>query len=156
MRITQLYRPIVPLNISLCGQETQTIRANTVRVAVRQQFSRRVHVPRDEAGLIKFSQTVEAVGASAYLSAADSIKELDVLAALSMHASEAEHTAALADIVAPGTDLAATIGISWQRLGDWWRRDAGTLPAPHYSLAGVEQYSALPLRWTDRDNVAAD
>lgn len=61
-------------------------------------------MPRDEAGLIKFSQTVEAVGASAYLSAADSIKELDVLAAL-------------ADIVAPGTDLAATIGISWQRLG---------------------------------------
>ncbi len=61
-------------------------------------------VPRDEAGLVKFFQTVEAVGASAYLGAAGAIKNLDVLAAaLSIHASEAEHTAALADIVAPGT-----------------------------------------------------
>jgi hypothetical protein len=65
-------------------------------------------VPRDEAGLVQFFQTVESVGASAYLGAAGAIKNLDVLAAaLSIHASEAEHTAALADIVAPGTDLFA-------------------------------------------------
>ncbi len=65
-------------------------------------------VPRDEAGLVKFFQMVESVGASAYLGAAGAIKNLDVLAAaLSIHASEAEHTAALADIVAPGTDLFA-------------------------------------------------
>lgn len=65
-------------------------------------------VPRDEAGLVQFFQVVESVGASAYLGAAGAIKNLDVLAAaLSIHASEAEHTAALADIVAPGTDLFA-------------------------------------------------
>jgi len=65
-------------------------------------------VPRDEAGLVKFFQTVESVGANAYLGAVGAIESPDVLAAaLSIHASEAEHTAALADIVAPGTDLFA-------------------------------------------------
>ena len=65
-------------------------------------------VPRGEAALLAFFQVVEAVGASAYLGAAPSVKNLDVLAAaLSIHASEAEHTAALADLVAPGTDLFA-------------------------------------------------
>jgi hypothetical protein len=76
-------------------------------------------VPRDEAGLVKFFQTVEAVGASAYLGAAGSIKNLDVLAAaLSIHASEAEHTAALADIVAPGTDLFAPESFATPRTPD--------------------------------------
>ena len=65
-------------------------------------------VPTDQAGIVKFFQTVESVGASAYLGAAASIKNTDVLnAALSIHAVEAEHASALADIVAPGTDLFA-------------------------------------------------
>ena len=76
-------------------------------------------VPRDEAGLVKFFQTVESVGASAYLGAAGSIKNPDVLAAaLSIHASEAEHTAALADIVAPGTDLFAPESFATPRTPD--------------------------------------
>jgi len=76
-------------------------------------------VPRDEAGLIKFFQLVESVGASAYLGAAGSVKNLDVLAAaLSIHASEAEHTAALADIVAPGTDLFAPESFATPRTPD--------------------------------------
>jgi len=76
-------------------------------------------VPRDQAGLVKFFQEVEAVGASAYLGAAGSIKNLDVLAAaLSIHASEAEHTAALADIVAPGTDLFAPESFATPRTPD--------------------------------------
>ena len=65
-------------------------------------------VPRGAAELVAFFQVVEAVGASAYLGAAPSVKNLAVLAAaLSIHASEAQHTAALADLVAPGTDLFA-------------------------------------------------
>ena len=63
-------------------------------------------VPTDAAGIVKFFQMVEAVGVSAYLGAAGSIKNFDVLeAALSIHAVEAEHAAALADLVAPGTNL---------------------------------------------------
>jgi len=65
-------------------------------------------VPKDQAGIVQFFQNVESVGASAYLGAAPSIKNVDVLeAALSIHAVEAEHTSALADLVAPGTDLFA-------------------------------------------------
>ncbi|HEX3722201.1 MAG TPA: ferritin-like domain-containing protein [Nitrolancea sp.] len=65
-------------------------------------------VPTDAAGIVKFFQGVEAVGASAYLGAAPSIMNDDVLAAaLSIHAVEAEHASALADIVAPGTNLFA-------------------------------------------------
>ncbi|HVB64041.1 MAG TPA: ferritin-like domain-containing protein [Nitrolancea sp.] len=65
-------------------------------------------VPTDAASIVKFFQGVEAVGASAYLGAAPSIMNSDVLAAaLSIHAVEAEHSSALADIVAPGTDLFA-------------------------------------------------
>lgn len=65
-------------------------------------------VPKDMPGIIKFFQTVESVGASAYLGAAPSIQNANVLdAALSIHAVEAEHTSALADLVAPGSDLFA-------------------------------------------------
>jgi len=63
-------------------------------------------VPTSAAEIVKFFQMVEAVGVSAYLGAAGSIKNFDVLeAALSIHAVEAEHAAALADLVAPGTNL---------------------------------------------------
>lgn len=63
-------------------------------------------VPSDPMEVVAFFQTVEAVGASAYLGAAPSIENHDVLtAALQIHANEAEHAAALADLVAPGTDL---------------------------------------------------
>ncbi len=65
-------------------------------------------VPTAPADIIAFFQVVEAVGVSAYLGAAGSIKNFDVLeAALSIHAVEAEHAAALADLVAPGSDLFA-------------------------------------------------
>jgi hypothetical protein len=65
-------------------------------------------VPTNAAEIVKFFQLVEAVGVSAYLGAAGSIKNFDVLeAALSIHAVEAEHAAALADLVAPGTNLFA-------------------------------------------------
>lgn len=65
-------------------------------------------VPKDAAAIVKFFQEVESVGVSAYLGAAPSIKNFDVLeAALAIHAVEAEHAGALADLVAPGTDLFA-------------------------------------------------
>jgi hypothetical protein len=76
-------------------------------------------VPSDAAGIVKFFQTVEDVGASAYLGAAGSIKNLDVLdAALSIHAVEAEHAAALAGLVAPGTDLFAPEAFATPRTPD--------------------------------------
>lgn len=63
-------------------------------------------VPTNAVEIVKFFQTVESVGVSAYLGAAGSIKNFDVLeAALAIHAVEAEHASALADLVAPGTDL---------------------------------------------------
>lgn len=63
-------------------------------------------VPTGEAEVVEFFQTVEAVGASAYLGAAPSIQNPDVLtAALTIHAVEAGHASALADLVAPGSDL---------------------------------------------------
>lgn len=63
-------------------------------------------VPSNPTEIVKFFQMVEDIGVSAYLGAAGSIKNFDVLeAALSIHAVEAEHAAALADLVAPGTDL---------------------------------------------------
>ncbi len=65
-------------------------------------------VPKDQAGIVMFFQNVESVGASAYLGAGPSIKSPDILeAALSIHAVEAEHASALADLAAPGTDLFA-------------------------------------------------
>lgn len=76
-------------------------------------------VPKDAAGVVKFFQNVEALGASAYLGAAPSIKNLDVLeAALSIHAVEAEHTAALADLVSPGSDLFAPAAFEKPRTPD--------------------------------------
>lgn len=76
-------------------------------------------VPTDAAGVVQFFQNVEAVGASAYLGAAPSIKNPDVLeAALSIHAVEAEHAAALADLVAPGTDLFAPEAFATPRTPD--------------------------------------
>lgn len=63
-------------------------------------------VPSEPAAVVEFFQGVEALGASAYHGAAPSIQNPDVLeAALSIHAVEAEHAAALADLVAPGTSL---------------------------------------------------
>jgi len=65
-------------------------------------------VPKDQAGIVAFFQNVESVGASAYLGAGPSIKSPDILeAALSIHAVEAEHASALADLAAPGADLFA-------------------------------------------------
>lgn len=76
-------------------------------------------VPKDAAGVVAFFQTVESVGASAYLGAAGSIKDFDVLeAALSIHAVEAEHAAALADLVSPGSDLFAPEAFATPRTPD--------------------------------------
>ncbi len=76
-------------------------------------------VPKDAAGVVAFFQTVESVGASAYLGAAGSIKNPDVLeAALSIHAVEAEHASALADLVAPGSDLFAPEAFATPRTPD--------------------------------------
>ena len=71
------------------------------------------------AEVVAFFQQVEAVGVSAYLGAAPFIKNFDILeAALSIHAVEAEHTAALADLVAPGTDLFAPSAFEKPRTPD--------------------------------------
>lgn len=96
-------------------------------------------VPMDPAGAVKFFQNVEAVGASAYLGAAGSIQNFDVLeAALSIHAVEAEHAAALADLVAPGTDLFAPEAFATPRtpdevlaiVGPFFKTAAAPAPAP--------------------------
>lgn len=76
-------------------------------------------VPTAPADIVKFFQTVEAVGVSAYLGAAPSIQNPDILeAALSIHAVEAEHTAGLADLVAPGTNLFAPAPFETPRTPD--------------------------------------
>ena len=76
-------------------------------------------VPTAQDAIVQFFQGVEAVGVSAYLGAAPSIMNLDILeAALSIHAVEAEHTAALADLVAPGTDLFAPTAFPAPRTPD--------------------------------------
>jgi hypothetical protein len=65
-------------------------------------------VPRDPVGVVAFFQEFESVGASAYLGAGPFIRDPAILeAALAIHAVEAEHAAALADLVAPGTELFA-------------------------------------------------
>lgn len=76
-------------------------------------------VPMDPAGVVKFFQEVEAVGVSAYLGAAPSIRNFDILeAALTIHAVEAEHAAALADLVAPGSDLFSPAAFETPRTPD--------------------------------------
>lgn len=76
-------------------------------------------VPKDQAGIIAFFQNVESVGASAYLGAAGSIKAIPVLdAALSIHAVEAEHASALADLVMPGGELFAPEAFATPRTPD--------------------------------------
>ena len=76
-------------------------------------------VPKDAAGVVRFFQMVESVGVSAYLGAAPSIKDPDILeAALSIHAIEAEHAAALADLAAEGTDLFAPAAFEKPRTPD--------------------------------------
>ena len=74
-------------------------------------------VPQDPAGIVKLFQQIESLGASAYLGAGPSIRDFDVLeAALSIHAVEAEHAAALADLVAPGTVLFAPEAFATARM----------------------------------------
>ncbi len=91
-------------------------------------------VPRDAAGIIAFFQTVEAVGASAYLGAAGSIKAIPVLdAALSIHAVEAEHASALADLVSPGSDLFAPEAFATARTPD----QVMTIVAPFFMQAAM-------------------
>ena len=69
--------------------------------------------------IVAFFQEVEAVGASAYLGAAASITNPDILeAALSIHAVEAEHASALAQLIAPGTDLFAPDAFAMPRTPD--------------------------------------
>jgi hypothetical protein len=76
-------------------------------------------VPKDAAGIVTFFQEVESVGASAYLGAAASIMNPDVLeAALSIHAVEAEHASALAQLIAPGTALFAPDAFAMPRTPD--------------------------------------
>ena len=76
-------------------------------------------VPRDPVGVVAFFQQFESVGASAYLGAGPFIRDPDLLeAALSIHAVEAEHAAALADLVAPGTELFAPEAFATARLPD--------------------------------------
>lgn len=94
-------------------------------------------VPTDPAEVVKFFQQVEAVGASAYHGAAGSIKNADVLAAaLSIHANEAMHASALADLVAPGTTLFSPAAFATPRTPDevltiiapWLPASGGTMP----------------------------
>jgi len=76
-------------------------------------------VPTDAAGVVKYFQEVESVGASAYLGAATSITNPDILeAALSIHAVEAEHASALAQLIAPGTSLFAPEAFATPRTPD--------------------------------------
>lgn len=98
-------------------------------------------VPTDAAGVVKFFQTVEAVGVSAYLGAAPSIRDFDVLeAALSIHAVEAEHAAALADLVAPGTDLFAPSPFETPRTPD----EVLAIVAPFLTPAAGAPMPGLP------------
>ncbi len=94
-------------------------------------------VPTDPAEVVKFFQTVESVGASAYHGAAGSITSPDVLAAaLSIHANEAMHASALADLVAPGTSLFSPAAFATPRtpdevltiIGPWLPSGGGTMP----------------------------
>lgn len=95
-------------------------------------------VPTAPSEVVKFFQQVEAVGASAYHGAAPSVRNPDVLAAaLSIHASEAQHASALADLVAPGTNLFSPAAFATPRtpdevlaiVGPWIPSSGGTMPA---------------------------
>lgn len=104
-------------------------------------------VPSDPAEVVKFFQQVEAVGASAYHGAAPSVQNLDVLAAaLSIHANEAQHAAALADLVAPGTTLFSPAAFATPRtpdevltiVGPWIPSAGGSMPgAPSTGGGGM-------------------
>ena len=95
-------------------------------------------VPTNAAEIVKFFQTVESVGVSAYLGAAPSIKNFDVLeAALSIHAVEAEHAAALADLVAPGTDLFAPSAFETPRTPDQVFAIVAPFLAPQGGMPGM-------------------
>lgn len=105
----------------------ESTHVDTITMAIRQLGGTPVSpanynfssVPKDAAGIVAFFQTVEAVGASAYLGAAASIKANNILdAALSIHAVEAEHAAALADLVMPGGDLFAPEAFATPRTPD--------------------------------------
>jgi len=94
-------------------------------------------VPTEPAAVVEFFQQVEAVGASAYHGAAPSVQNADVLAAaLSIHANEAMHAAALADLVAPGTTLFSPAAFATPRtpdevltiVGPWLPSGGGAAP----------------------------
>jgi hypothetical protein len=95
-------------------------------------------VPTSAAEIVKFFQQVESVGVSAYLGAAGSIKNFDVLeAALSIHAVEAEHAAALADLVAPGTDLFAPAAFETPRTPEQVLQIVAPFLAPQGGMPGM-------------------
>jgi hypothetical protein len=98
-------------------------------------------VPRDPAGIVRFFQMVETVGASAYLGAAPAIRSAGVLqAALAIHAVEAEHASALADLAAPGTDLFAPEPFATPRLPE----QVMVIVAPFFQAQATPQPSASP------------
>lgn len=95
-------------------------------------------VPTTATEIVKFFQEVESLGVSAYLGAAGSIKNFDVLeAALAIHAVEAEHAAALADLVAPGTDLFAPSAFETPRTPDQVLALVAPFLAPQGGMPGM-------------------
>jgi hypothetical protein len=95
-------------------------------------------VPTSATEIVKFFQEVESLGVSAYLGAAPSIKNFDVLeAALAIHAVEAEHAAALADLVAPGTDLFAPSAFETPRTPDQVLQIVAPFLAPQGGMPGM-------------------
>lgn len=91
-------------------------------------------VPKTAAEIVTFFQGIEEVGVSAYLGAAGSIKSFDVLeAALAIHAVEAEHASALADLVSPGSDLFAPKAFQAARTPD----EVLKLVAPFFAATPV-------------------
>ena len=98
-------------------------------------------VPKDPAGVVAFFQGFESVGASAYLGAGPFIRDPDLLeAALSIHAVEAELAAALADLVAPGTELFAPEAFATARLPD----AVMTIVAPFFQVPATPAPTPAP------------